>query len=85
VWITLDKLKENDREVLVLKFFSGMTIDEISNTLQIGLSATKMRLYRAMSAFKEAYGTVELDNSMLMKRNMFSVRKMSKPLGSMQR
>ena len=51
----LDKLKQSDREVIVLKFMSGLTIQETADVLEIGLSAAKMRLYRALEDFREAY------------------------------
>ena len=51
----LSKLKQRDREVVVLKFMSGMTLQEIADVFDIGLSAAKMRLYRALEDFKEAY------------------------------
>ena len=54
----LDKLKPRDKEIIVLKFMSGLTIEEISKVLDLGLSATKMRLYRALDAFKEAFEKV---------------------------
>ncbi|MGB0992604.1 MAG: hypothetical protein ACPG32_09050 [Akkermansiaceae bacterium] len=37
------------------KFMSGMTLQEISDITGIGVSAAKMRYYRAMESFKEAY------------------------------
>ena len=52
---TLDQLKDRDKEIIVLKFMSGLTIEEIANVLELGLSATKMRLYRALDAFKIAF------------------------------
>jgi len=54
----LDKLKPRDKEIIVLKFMSGLTIEEISKVLDLGLSATKMRLYRALDAFKAAFKKV---------------------------
>jgi RNA polymerase sigma-70 factor (ECF subfamily) len=51
----LNKLKPTDREIVVLKFMSGLTIQEIADVYEIGLSAAKMRLYRALEDFKEAY------------------------------
>jgi len=51
----MDTLKPRDKEILVLKFMSGLTIEEISKVLDLGLSATKMRLYRALDAFKVAF------------------------------
>jgi len=57
----LNKLRESDREIVVLKFMSGLTIQEIADVLNIGLSASKMRLYRALEDFKEAYLRVGKD------------------------
>jgi len=51
----INKLKDGEREILTLKFMSGLTIQEIADVLEIGLSASKMRLYRAMESFKEVY------------------------------
>ena len=51
----LNKLKQSDREIVVLKFMAGLTIQEIADVFEIGLSAAKMRLYRALEDFKEAY------------------------------
>ena len=58
---TLNKLKPKEKEIIVLKFMSGLTIEEISDVLDIGLSACKMRLYRSLDAFKEAYERVLKD------------------------
>ncbi|NNC87336.1 MAG: sigma-70 family RNA polymerase sigma factor [Akkermansiaceae bacterium] len=57
----LGKLKERDREIVVLKFMSGLTLQEIADVLDLGLSAAKMRLYRALDEFKEAYLRLEGD------------------------
>lgn len=51
----LGQMGEMDREVLVCKFVSGMTLQEIADVLGIGLSAAKMRYYRALEVFKELY------------------------------
>ena len=53
------KMKDKEREVLVMKFTTGMTIQEISDVLEIGLSAAKMRLYRSLESFKEFYQKVD--------------------------
>tara|TARA_R110000868_G_scaffold411207_4_gene702303 strand:+ start:28455 stop:29177 length:723 start_codon:yes stop_codon:yes gene_type:complete len=42
-------------EILQLRFFSEMSLEEISVVLGIGLSACKMRLYRAIDQFKKIY------------------------------
>ncbi len=51
----MNKMKEKEREILVMKFTTGMTIQEISEVMDIGLSAAKMRLYRALDSFKTLY------------------------------
>ncbi len=38
-----------DREILFLRFFQDLTLEEIASTLGIGLSTAKMRLYRALA------------------------------------
>ena len=43
----LDRLTPTDREVLILRHVSDMSFQEISDILRLGLSASKMRLYRA--------------------------------------
>jgi RNA polymerase sigma-70 factor (ECF subfamily) len=55
----LDKLKPKEKEIIVYKFISGMTLQEISEITGIGASAAKMRYYRALEAFKEAYERVD--------------------------
>ena len=63
VQLAMDTMKDKEREVLVMKFTSGLTIQEISEVMGIGLSAAKMRLYRALDAFKEAYKTIDKNSS----------------------
>ena len=55
----LGKLKKPEREIIVLKFMSGLTLQETADVLGVKLSAAKMRLYRALESFKEAYSRVE--------------------------
>lgn len=55
----LAKLKESEREVIVLKFMSGLTLQETADVLGVKLSAAKMRLYRALESFKEAYSRID--------------------------
>lgn len=52
----LGKLSDDDREVIVLRFFSELSLEEIAEVLDLKLSATKMRLYRALDRFKQIYG-----------------------------
>jgi len=54
----LDKLKPKEKEIIVYKFISGMTLQEISDVTGVGVSAAKMRYYRALESFKEAYERV---------------------------
>jgi len=55
----LGKLKKPEREIIVLKFMSGLTLQETADVLGVKLSAAKMRLYRALESFKEAYSRIE--------------------------
>jgi RNA polymerase sigma-70 factor, ECF subfamily len=52
---TLQKLSEEEREIISLRFISDLSLAEMSDVLDIKLSATKMRLYRAMERFKSVY------------------------------
>jgi len=52
---TLLRLPTKAREVLRLRFFADATFEEIALTLGIGLSAAKMRLYRALVLFEARY------------------------------
>ncbi len=54
-----ESLRDSDREILTLKFVSGLTLEEIADILDLGLSAAKMRLYRSMEKFKEVYTRIE--------------------------
>ncbi len=52
---TLSRLSEQDREILILRHIAELALQEIADTLDIGLSATKMRLYRAEERFRTEY------------------------------
>lgn len=45
-------LPRQEREVLMLRFYLELSLHEISAYLDLGLSATKMRLYRALGHFE---------------------------------
>jgi RNA polymerase sigma-70 factor (ECF subfamily) len=47
----LTRLPEQERDILVLRFYMDLSLQDISITLGLGLSATKMRLYRALDKF----------------------------------
>ncbi len=51
----LQELTELNQEVLQLRFFIDLSLDEMATSMNLSLSATKMRLYRAMDAFKHIY------------------------------
>ena len=46
---TLARAPRQDRDVIFLRFFKQLTLEEIAGTLGIGLSSAKMRLYRALA------------------------------------
>jgi RNA polymerase sigma-70 factor (ECF subfamily) len=47
----LSRLPRRERDVLMLRFYLDLPLQEISDQLGLGLSATKMRLYRALESF----------------------------------
>ncbi|MCA9753781.1 MAG: sigma-70 family RNA polymerase sigma factor [Gemmatimonadetes bacterium] len=51
----LDELPDTLRVPLLLRDLDGMSYQEISDTLDLGLSATKMRIKRAREQFRELY------------------------------
>ena len=54
----LKELSPADREILTLRFVADLSLQEVADTIDIGLSAAKMRLYRAVERLRElAVGT----------------------------
>ena len=51
----LADMRPEEQQIIVLRFISDLSLDQMAEVLDIGLSATKMRLYRAMEHFKEIY------------------------------
>lgn len=49
------QLSEEDREVLILRHIGELSFQEVAESLEIRLSAAKMRLYRAEERFRTAY------------------------------
>jgi RNA polymerase sigma-70 factor (ECF subfamily) len=49
----MQSLSSKDRQILTLRYTANLKIEEISDICEQGLSATKMRLYRAQEALKE--------------------------------
>jgi RNA polymerase sigma-70 factor (ECF subfamily) len=55
VTVALRNVSDKAREVLLLRFFQDCSLEEMSASLAISLSATKMRLYRSMEQFRIEY------------------------------
>jgi len=55
---TLMMCPVNHREVLVLKYYRELSVEEIADTLRCSVSAAKVRLHRARKVFKEHYAAV---------------------------
>lgn len=55
VHLALRELRDEDREVITLRFISDLSLEQIAEVLDAKLSATKMRLYRAMEKFRHVY------------------------------
>lgn len=55
VHTTLQRLSDNYRIILELRFFEGFSIAQMASALDLSLSAAKMRLYRAMDAFRQTH------------------------------
>jgi RNA polymerase sigma-70 factor (ECF subfamily) len=51
----LEEVPAPAREVLRLRFYRDHSIEEIARIQGVGVSAAKMRLYRALDAFAESY------------------------------
>ena len=48
----LDTLPETRREILVLRWWHGLTYDEIASIVGLGVSAVKMQVHRATALFR---------------------------------
>jgi RNA polymerase sigma-70 factor (ECF subfamily) len=55
----LAELKPEDRAMLTLFYWEGLSLIEIGDTLGCGSNAAKTRLFRARSRFKEIYEATE--------------------------
>jgi RNA polymerase sigma-70 factor (ECF subfamily) len=53
--LLLEKLKPEYRLILVMRYFSDMSVKEIAESLEIGESAVKMRLKRGRSKLAELF------------------------------
>lgn len=52
----LDSLSEQDKAVIVLRFFEDMKLEEIADILAENLSTVKSRLYRGIKKLRNALG-----------------------------
>ena len=44
-------IPKRERDILMLRFYADLSLQDMANYLGLGLSATKMRLYRALDSF----------------------------------
>ena len=51
----IDKMKDDERDVILLRFTSELSIEEIAKVLGKKLSATKMAFYRTLEKFKQLH------------------------------
>lgn len=47
----MNLIPQRDRDILMLRFYVDLPLQDMANYLGLGLSATKMRLYRALNLF----------------------------------
>lgn len=59
--LVLASLPQHARVILRLRFYHDLSLEDIARTLDIGLSAAKMRLYRALEQFKYHYNALECE------------------------
>ncbi|MBD3287379.1 sigma-70 family RNA polymerase sigma factor [candidate division KSB1 bacterium] len=52
VWRAIDSLKENDKEIIILKDFQNMSYKEIAEVLECPIGTVMSRLYTARQALK---------------------------------
>lgn len=59
----LEHLPVQARQVLALRFFRGASLEETSRAMGVGLSAAKMRLYRAIDQLRRHYPGMRVGRS----------------------
>lgn len=50
----IEQLEENEKSVVILKYYYGLTFKEISETLDVPLGSAKTVLYRAVGKLRES-------------------------------
>jgi RNA polymerase sigma-70 factor (ECF subfamily) len=58
----LQRLAKNDRDVLLLIAWSGMSYEEVAETLRIKLGTVRSRLHRARRKVRDALGANRIDD-----------------------
>lgn len=56
VHLSLSKLNEDQRLILILHYWEELTCDEIAGVLSVSVPCVKMRLSRARTAFRKHFG-----------------------------
>ncbi len=56
---TLSAMTSSNQEILQLRFFADLSLDDMATALNLSFSATKMRLYRAMNTFKDTHEALQ--------------------------
>jgi RNA polymerase sigma-70 factor, ECF subfamily len=51
----INKLKQKDTEILVLKYYADLTLQQIADFLGLNISNTKVRLHRAKEKFRDLF------------------------------
>jgi len=64
----LDRLSEKDREIISLRHVSDLSVPEITEVLELKLSAAKMRLSRAEQRFRDIYTDLKGENPDFLKK-----------------
>ena len=49
----IEQLNEDEKSVIILRFYEGLTIKEVSETLDIPLGSAKTVLYRALNKLRK--------------------------------
>ncbi|MFS0862200.1 sigma-70 family RNA polymerase sigma factor [Fredinandcohnia sp. 179-A 10B2 NHS] len=56
----IERLNEDEKSVVILRFYEGMTIKEVSETLDIPLGSAKTVLYRALNKLRKNLKGVDM-------------------------
>ena len=59
LYLSMDRLKVEDREILLMSKFQKMKYEEISQVLDTSVSAVKVKVHRAIKRLKEHYFELE--------------------------